>query len=219
MEREQYSPSSQESSISVEGIKGGNPKDWELLDQYRDALIGSAIRQGVPTHTAEDIVQEAFLKLHKSNGRFDGNPLGLLYRNLGFEVKDWKRREYGMGVKNSPPIFTSLELLSERDEVFFDLNSTDILKDPSPSPEEIAIHNVTMTDEIIPALTCLPPAQQEVILFTYRDGYTQSNCATILNVPKGTVKARIHRGLESLYSLIAPPDAPQNRLQISRYKI
>ena len=56
--------------------------------------------------------------------------------------------------------------------------------------------------EVRSALIRLPVEQREVLVLAYFGGYTQSEIATYLNLPLGTVKARAFRGLRRLAKLL-----------------
>jgi RNA polymerase sigma factor (sigma-70 family) len=58
--------------------------------------------------------------------------------------------------------------------------------------------------EVRSALIRLPEEQREVLVLAYFGGYTQSQIATYLDLPLGTVKARTFRGLRRLAKLLNP---------------
>ena len=58
--------------------------------------------------------------------------------------------------------------------------------------------------EVRSALIRLPEEQREVLVLAYFGGYTQSQIATYLDLPLGTVKARALRGLRRLAKLLLP---------------
>jgi RNA polymerase sigma-70 factor (ECF subfamily) len=58
--------------------------------------------------------------------------------------------------------------------------------------------------EVRNALNSLPPEQREVLVLAYFGSYTQSQIATYLEIPLGTVKARAFRGLRRLADILAP---------------
>ena len=51
------------------------------------------------------------------------------------------------------------------------------------------------------ALQTIPEAQRTVILLSYFEGYSQSEIATILDQPLGTVKTRIRLGMQKLRAI------------------
>jgi RNA polymerase sigma-70 factor (ECF subfamily) len=57
-------------------------------------------------------------------------------------------------------------------------------------------------DEVRAALNLLPDLQREVIELAYFEQYTQSEIASALDVPLGTVKTRTARGLQRLAGLL-----------------
>jgi RNA polymerase sigma-70 factor (ECF subfamily) len=56
------------------------------------------------------------------------------------------------------------------------------------------------------ALEILSPEQREVLRLAYYAGLTQTEIASRLNEPLGTIKTRMRRGLERLRGIMGPPD-------------
>ena len=63
--------------------------------------------------------------------------------------------------------------------------------------EQEALRNLTR-EQIITTLASLPEEQSEVILLAYFGGYSQSEIATKLDQPLGTVKTRVRLGMQKL---------------------
>jgi RNA polymerase sigma-70 factor (ECF subfamily) len=57
-------------------------------------------------------------------------------------------------------------------------------------------------DRIMAALATLPPEQRQVILLGYFEGYSQSEMATTLQQPLGTVKTRVRLAMRKLKSVL-----------------
>jgi RNA polymerase sigma-70 factor (ECF subfamily) len=53
-------------------------------------------------------------------------------------------------------------------------------------------------ERILKALAQLPPAQREVIMLAYFDGYSQSEIAAKLQQPLGTIKTRVRLAMQKL---------------------
>ena len=55
------------------------------------------------------------------------------------------------------------------------------------------------------AVEVLPPEQRQVIELAYFDGLTHRQIAQLLELPAGTVKARMRVGLQRLRAALEPP--------------
>ena len=63
---------------------------------------------------------------------------------------------------------------------------------------EAQAHRNIEREEIFKELAVLPSEQRQVIVLAYFEGYTQSEIATELDQPLGTVKTRIRLGMQKL---------------------
>ena len=66
-----------------------------------------------------------------------------------------------------------------------------------PSTEEQAQRNLSR-EQIITVLASLPQEQREVIILAYFEGYSQSEIASKLGHPLGTVKTRVRLAMQKL---------------------
>lgn len=73
----------------------------------------------------------------------------------------------------------------------------DLLPSGQTSTEEEVERNLER-ERILNALSCLPPAQQEVIILAYFEGYSQSEMAKKLGQPLGTIKTRVRLAMQKL---------------------
>lgn len=152
-----------------------------LYDVEARQMLGVALRIVRQRHLAEDVVQDAFIKVWERAASFDpqrGSARGWLYsvvRNRALnEVRD-----------NGPQI-----TLDEAALEAIDLQNA-----------QQAGHPMTHTLDIGPLQNCLeqlePPKRSSIVL-AYVDGCTHAEIAQRLATPLGTVKAWIRRGLQSL---------------------
>ena len=65
------------------------------------------------------------------------------------------------------------------------------------STEDEAYRNL-VREEILDILATIPREQREVIILAYFEGYSQSEIATRLSEPLGTVKTRVRLGMQKL---------------------
>ena len=73
----------------------------------------------------------------------------------------------------------------------------DLHPSSGPGTEELAYRNLAR-EIIIKALASLPSEQREVLVLAYFEGYSQSEIASKLGQPLGTVKTRVRLGMQKL---------------------
>lgn len=163
---------------AVRGAQAGSLSDLELLFRehwpraYRAAYL--VVHDG---GAAEDITQEAFLAAIRSLDRFDrrrrfGPWLDGIVINRSI---DWAKSQALRAEVGDGP----LTAVSEEDQV-----------DRSFSPP------------IVTALASLTPEERAVIVLRHLLEYTPSEIAELLELPQGTVKSRLRRGLDELADLL-----------------
>jgi RNA polymerase sigma factor (sigma-70 family) len=150
------------------------------------AALGSTVHrylQGLVGHDdAEDVLQRVFYEVWRHNARYDPSR-SLAAWVLGIARKraiDHLRRRRNMAVA-----------LEDLDEVV------------GEDGRELA-DRYARRYEVRDALNRLPDAQREVLVLAYFGRFTQSEIATHLGVPLGTVKARSFRGLRRLAESLSP---------------
>ncbi len=62
------------------------------------------------------------------------------------------------------------------------------------------------SDEVLEALSALPPEQRTVVVMRYVLEYTPGEIARALGLPRGTVNSRLRRGLDALESRLREAD-------------
>jgi RNA polymerase sigma-70 factor (ECF subfamily) len=158
----------------------------ELYKRYRSQVFRTALAITSNRETAEDILQEVFLKLHRYAERIDiARPLApWLYRvtaNLCYTQISRQSRWLAVledAVENAvaPPTRTCPERQFERREL-----------------QKI----------VQQAIDLLRPNQKIVIVLYYLADLSLKEIAYILEVPEGTVKSRLYYGRENLRKKLA----------------
>ena len=57
-------------------------------------------------------------------------------------------------------------------------------------------------DDVVGALSALPPDQRAVIVMRHLLGFTPGEIAAALGLPRGTVNSRLRRGLDGLQEVV-----------------
>lgn len=158
----------------------------ELYDRFGKLAYGLALRVARDPGLAEDAVQEAFLSIWRSAPKFDPARgaarawvATLTYRRaIDLVDRTARRRE----------------------------QATDELPETGgPSTADVAAQREEQ-QRVRQALASLPDAQKQALELAYYRGYSQSEIATRLAVPLGTIKTRVFSGLARLRLLLATED-------------
>jgi RNA polymerase sigma-70 factor (ECF subfamily) len=154
-----------------------------LYDRYARAAYSLARRIVRDPSHAEDVVQEAFLAVWRSAGRFDATRarpstwILTLVHNKAIDVlrrEEWRR---------SAPV-------EEHDEP---VAGDDVARDAWLSLQR---------HEVLEALAALSDPQREVLELAYFAGYSQAELAQRLGQPLGTIKSRTHTALARMRELL-----------------
>lgn len=142
---------------------------------YADQLFRVALRVLRHYEQAEDLVQETFLQALKSLHRFEpGTNLRAWLFKIMFNLHHSNLRRH------------KLQLISA-DETIFDT----LAYDP-PTPQFVT------EEEVIAALERLPRDFKIPVLLADVEELSYNEIADVLNIPKGTVMSRLHRGRKLL---------------------
>ena len=137
---------------------------------------------------AEDAVQEAFLKIHRSISAFQGQSTFAtwIYRILVNTCYDQYRS------RKARPEAVDLDLRSE---------SQPLHAAPSSIPLKVALEK---------ALSKINPRHREVFLLAEVEGFRHSEIAAILDIPDGTSKSWLFEAKRALQHLLMPPASPSS---------
>ena len=155
----------------------------EFYDRYSAALFGVIQRIVKDESEAEDVLQEALVKIWNSIESYDTSK-GRLFtwvvnisRNLAIDKIRSRQHRVSASVQSLDDSLTAQ-------------------RQASPDgfrPEHIGLQEITKK---------LVPEQRQVIDLLYFGGFTQSEAAEELNLPLGTVKTRARTALKILAKLI-----------------
>ncbi|MGH7861030.1 MAG: sigma-70 family RNA polymerase sigma factor [Candidatus Dormibacteraceae bacterium] len=154
----------------------------QLYDHYGTLAYSLAVRVLGDVGQAEDVVQEAFLKVWDGAARFDphrGSLRTWLLTVVRNRAIDHLR---GRHAHERAELEVPDQLAAE--EARFD-----------------PWHQVSLTiqrEAVMEALDRLPPAQRQAIELAYFGGYTQREIAEMIQIPIGSVKGRMRLALEKM---------------------
>jgi RNA polymerase sigma-70 factor (ECF subfamily) len=153
-----------------------------VYDRHATAAFSLAYRMVGNRNAAEDVVQESFLSLWRSNARYD--------RTRG-SVRTWL-----LGIVHNRAIDgLRRSMVHDRRRA-----SDEGIEERFEARERTDVEAARRDEarEVRSALGSLPPDQCRVIELAYFGGFTHSEIADMLETPIGTVKGRMRLGLEKL---------------------
>jgi len=157
----------------------------DLYQQHWNRLVRLATLLTRDASVAEEIVQDAFISLHRRWAELDERASAAAY--LRTSVVNGARsalRHRGVEERHRQP------------------------GPPEPSgPEEHAVR-ADSDARVMAALRTLSRRQQEVLVLRYYGDYSEQDIATTLGLSKGAVKSHAHRGLAALREALARLDRP-----------
>ena len=155
-----------------------------LYDGYRVILFGLLVRILNSREEAEDILQEVFIQVWRRAKDFDekrGRPFTWLVTLTRSRAIDRLRL---LGARQRLVTGAAQEQTE---------GVSDALSDTIKGAQKEIVHR---------ALAELPAEQRDTLLLAYFEGLTQSEIATKLGAPLGTVKTRMRSGMIKLRALL-----------------
>lgn len=151
----------------------------EIVRTYGDRVYGLAYRLAGNRHDAEDITQEAFIRVFRSLDTYEpGSFTGWLHRITTNVFLDMVRRRSRI----------RLRPLGEE---------TGYLVSSEPTPEQV-MNDAQLDPNLQAALDDLPPDFRAAVVLCDVEGLTYEEVGAALGIKVGTVRSRIHRGRKAL---------------------
>jgi RNA polymerase sigma-70 factor (ECF subfamily) len=164
----------------IQAVQAGDDDAFaELMRRHQRPVLNFVYRILGDAAQAEDIAQEAFVRLYRNIGRYDPTAkfstwLFALARHAAIDHLRWRNRHPA----------EPLELISPpgaRD----------------PSPDERAVHS-EIGDEIAAAIAALPEDQRTAIVLSEYHGLAHAEIAAIMRCSAKSVEARLYRARQTL---------------------
>ncbi|MCB0262542.1 MAG: sigma-70 family RNA polymerase sigma factor [Calditrichia bacterium] len=172
----------------IQKARNGDQKAFEqLLNKYRNLVYHVMLRMVRNPQEAEDLCQEAFIKAFSALQSF----------NEEFAFSTWLMKIASNNCidflrKKKLRTYSIDEPVKYKDEqVQFELPD----HDPTPERQIIDRERSKMIDDAIQAL---PPRYRQVIVLRHKEEKSYEEISELLQLPLGTVKARIFRAREML---------------------
>jgi RNA polymerase sigma-70 factor, ECF subfamily len=176
----------------IDAILAGDQEQFRALVEREAAPVTAICRRilGDPVD-AQDVAQEAFLKAYRGLATFRGEaPFSAWLRRIAIHA-------------------AIARLAARREEVRLDADYLDpraASLESGDDPEMTAL-GLEERAAVVEAVRTLPDAQQEAILLRFFGDLSLQEIAASIDMPVGTVKSRLHRGLAALREHLEPRSA------------
>lgn len=176
-------PAPEERELILRAKEGSEGAFRLLVERHMKSAYDIAIHFVNDHHDAQDVAQEAFIRVHRSLGGFRGDA----------DFRTWLYR-----------IVTNLamnRIRSRKSRARIEVRGEDMLEN-MPQPEAGSAAGPDMTAHIERALHELPTLQRAVVLLRHLNGLSTKEVSSILSCSEGTVKTHLHRGLKKMRKLL-----------------
>ena len=152
-----------------------------LVRRHAQVAFRTALAVCGDAAEAEDAAQEAFLKAHRALPRF----------RAGAPWRPWLLRIVGNEARNRRRAEGRRRALALR------VAAMDAPGEPAPGPDLLVLLQAQRS-ALADALGRLAPPFREVVVLRHLLELSEAECAAVLDLPVGTVKSRLARGLARL---------------------
>jgi RNA polymerase sigma-70 factor (ECF subfamily) len=144
-----------------------------LIDRYAASVHAYLLRHSGNREDADDLLQETWVRVARSAGSFD----------TARRFRSWI---YGIATNLARDLFRR-RMTRER-----------ALRDLAAHPPEASSADSVDHGELRERIAELPENMRAVLLLRYYEGMSEAEMAEILDVPRGTIKSRLHAALRRL---------------------
>jgi RNA polymerase sigma-70 factor, ECF subfamily len=181
----------------------GDDDAWaRLVEEYRGLVYSICYLFCGSTQDAEDLVQDAFLKIWMNLASYDparGELKGWIATVTRNQRVDRFRRS------GQQRLTDSIDSAAEGRDFSGSAPMTiaQRIADPRPTPHDVAVTS-EVTSIVTRAVRKISPEVREVVTMRFVHELDNQEIAHRLRIPEGTVKSRTNRGRAQLASLLSP---------------
>ena len=169
-----------------------------LVTRWQARLLSFFYRQGGDRELAEDCAQEVFVRLYKSRGHYAPEAS---FATFLFTIA----RHYWIDVARARRVRPDLRARGDDTEGEGE-DRLERLADPRASPPAHAL----LADDLVRlrgALSRLPETLRDAVQLGVIEALPYAEVSTLLGIPIGTVKSRVHAAVQALRTLLLPGDS------------
>jgi RNA polymerase sigma-70 factor (ECF subfamily) len=154
-----------------------------IVSRYQRELYGYLFRFIGDAPTAEDLFQEAFLRVSQSADRYDSGRRP--FRSGLFSIAANAARDV-LRSRRAKPICSLRQRVGSQGRGAGDVELVDLLAG------EARLEGRELCPRVREKVTAMPEHLREILLLSYFHGFSCLEIAEVLEIPLGTVKSRLH---------------------------
>lgn len=180
----------------LQRYRAGNVAALEaIIHRYKDELFHFLLRFTNDPASADDLFQEAFLQVHLSAESFDTQRRfrPWLFTIAANKARDHLRRQKS---RKASQLSAPIDGGSENEGGTF----ADLLESPLPLPPQ-NLEDSDTRERVRNVVALMPDNLREVLLLAYFHQFPYRDIGTMLSIPVGTVKSRVHAAVSAFAAL------------------
>jgi len=185
----------EEIRVIERAVAGDRQAAERLIREHQASLFAYILRLSGRREVAEDVVQDAFVRVLTNLHRFDPR----------FRFSTWlftiAKRLYVNANQKLRPVYDS-------DTVGSAGGAQDEPIRPAAEHESIMAARTALDS----ALLTLTPDQREIVILFYQHDWPIAQIATHMGMPEGTIKSHLHRGRAKMRKAIESSEANESLL-------
>jgi RNA polymerase sigma factor (sigma-70 family) len=167
----------------IEAVLSGNKQAYgHIIDKYKNQLYATVLRMTKNPQDAQDLVQEAFIKVYYQLGKYDkkGSFSGWLKRVAINHCMDEFRKKHHR-----------IENVEIHENVI-----------ENPNHPEIIFLKKEKHRQLERLIATLPEDERMIILLRYVNEFSYDEISELLDVPVSTVRNKLHRAKKKLRAAV-----------------
>jgi RNA polymerase sigma-70 factor (ECF subfamily) len=191
-------PASDDDLTLVQRCQAGDAAAFRMLfDRYHRRVYAVALGVLKNPQDARDVVQEAFVKVHRHLGSFQGASsfYTWLYRiTMNLAINQVRRRKSARLVDYDDALKRDADGVADPGH---------LLPEPSFADPGKTHSRKELAQKIQGALATLPEYHRQVILLREVEGLSYEEIAKVMKVPKGTIMSRLFHARRKMQTALA----------------
>ncbi len=188
----------QEEMKWIEEVRSGNKQAYaKIINKYKNQLYSTVLRMTKNPQDAQDLVQEAFIKVYHQLDKYDqkGSFSSWLYRvTINHCLDEFRKKRYS---------FEHVELREE----------SRIENDHHP---EIVFLKKEKSRQLERLIATLPEDERMIILLKYANERSYEEISELLGLPLSTVRNKLHRAKKKMRQLVKEEGGYFNEMYAGR---